>query len=181
MAFNQNYMVIFCWFFFFFSPERLPLFTLFEMDVEFGTEAYLNIKHNYFQFSIFKKGKTELYSKVSQGYGKYFNDIGWDKKLSLKALKELFCYIPGDANSPHYQCCRKLPETPMFYGICWRILHYFHSKASVRHNIFKSNKNVGVCHVWGWKPGYDVLIANPTGTDPIASVKPKNFRYPKQL
>lgn len=36
-------------------PERLPLFTLFEMDIDFGTEAYLNIKYNYLQVSFFKK------------------------------------------------------------------------------------------------------------------------------
>lgn len=52
---------------------------LFEMDVELGAEAHLNVKHNYLKVSVFNKGKTQLYSKASQGYGKYFNDIGSEK------------------------------------------------------------------------------------------------------
>lgn len=57
---------------------------LFEMDVELGAEAHLNVKHNYLKVSVFNKGKTQLYSKASQGYGKYFNDIGSEKGFILR-------------------------------------------------------------------------------------------------
>lgn len=36
-------------------PEGLSLFTLFYVDIDFGTEAHLNIKCNYLQVSFFKK------------------------------------------------------------------------------------------------------------------------------
>lgn len=55
--------------------------------------------------------------------------------------------------------------------IYFRFLHYFHSKIYVKRTVFKSNKNLGICSLWGWKTGYDALIASPTRTNSIASVK----------
>lgn len=60
-------------------PGRLPLFTPFGIDTDFGTLVHVNSKYNYLQASYFKKfmkSEIQVCRKGSQSCGKYFNGTG---------------------------------------------------------------------------------------------------------